>query len=155
MNSARLLTLKVLVIVVIVSSNFATWLSGCQRASWRWLLAPLLQARQHFLSVLKFPSSLSSNIKPPFVFLDGSTWWNDIGRGQNCYVKRTISSRREWTHAFDFLRSPVPWLRHQSIKDNILFGYLFDCYRVVIECCVLQPDLEMLEDGDATEIGAR
>ena len=58
-------------------------------------------------------------------------------------------------HAFDFLRSPVPWLRHQSIKDNILFGYPFDCYRAVIECCVLQPDLEMLEDGDATEIGAR
>ena len=50
-----------------------------------------------------------------------------------------------------------PWLRHQSIKDNILFGYPFDeeRYKAVIECCALQPDLEMLEDGDATEIGAR
>ena len=50
-----------------------------------------------------------------------------------------------------------PWLRHQSIKDNILFGYPFEeeRYRAVIECCALQPDLEMLEDGDATEIGAR
>ncbi|KAL1948407.1 hypothetical protein VTO73DRAFT_12482 [Trametes versicolor] len=50
-----------------------------------------------------------------------------------------------------------PWLRHQSIKDNILFGYPYDeeRYKAVIECCALKPDLEMLEDGDATEIGAR
>ena len=50
-----------------------------------------------------------------------------------------------------------PWLRYQSIKDNILFGYPFEeeRYKEVIECCALQPDLEMLEDGDATEIGAR
>lgn len=51
----------------------------------------------------------------------------------------------------------TPWLRHQSIKDNILFGYPYDDgrYKAVIECCALQPDLEILEDGDATEIGAR
>ncbi|KAF9526193.1 multidrug resistance-associated ABC transporter [Crepidotus variabilis] len=53
--------------------------------------------------------------------------------------------------------SQSPWLRHQSIKDNILFGYPFDeeRYNEVIECCALTPDLEMLEDGDLTEIGAR
>ncbi|KAJ6577612.1 multidrug resistance-associated ABC transporter [Mycena capillaripes] len=50
-----------------------------------------------------------------------------------------------------------PWLRHQSIKDNILFGYPYEeaRYKQVIECCALQPDLDVLEDGDATEIGAR
>jgi hypothetical protein len=26
---------------------------------------------------------------------------------------------------------------------------------MVVECCALKPDLDMLEDGDATEIGAR
>jgi ABC-type transport system involved in cytochrome bd biosynthesis fused ATPase/permease subunit len=51
----------------------------------------------------------------------------------------------------------TPWLRHQSIKDNILFGYPFDQdrYDAVLEACALGPDLDILEDGDATEIGAR
>jgi ABC-type transport system involved in cytochrome bd biosynthesis fused ATPase/permease subunit len=50
-----------------------------------------------------------------------------------------------------------PWLRHQSIKDNILFGYPLDeeRYNNVIDACALKPDLDMLEDGDETEIGAR
>uniref|UniRef100_A0A8H7XJS6 Multidrug resistance-associated ABC transporter n=1 Tax=Psilocybe cubensis TaxID=181762 RepID=A0A8H7XJS6_PSICU len=51
----------------------------------------------------------------------------------------------------------LPWLLHRSIKENIIFGYPFDeeRYNAVVECCALLPDLQMLEDGDATEIGAR
>ena len=50
-----------------------------------------------------------------------------------------------------------PWLRHQSIKDNILFGYPLDeeRYNAVIENCALRTDLDILKDGDATETGAR
>lgn len=51
----------------------------------------------------------------------------------------------------------TPWLEHLSIRDNILFGEPFDSERYwnVIECCALRTDLEILEDGDLTEIGER
>ena len=50
-----------------------------------------------------------------------------------------------------------PWLQHLSIKDNILFGSPLDedRYEQVVDACALRADLDMLEDGDATEIGAR
>ncbi|KAL4065666.1 hypothetical protein V8B97DRAFT_2010327 [Scleroderma yunnanense] len=59
-------------------------------------------------------------------------------------------------HAISYA-AQMPWLRHQSIKDNILFGQPMDeeRYRDVVECCALRPDLDIFEDGDDTEIGAR
>ena len=51
----------------------------------------------------------------------------------------------------------TPWLQQKSIKDNILFGEEFDekRYEATLEACALLPDLEVLEDGDMTEIGAK
>ncbi|KAG1873894.1 hypothetical protein F4604DRAFT_1765807 [Suillus subluteus] len=52
-------------------------------------------------------------------------------------------------HSFSYA-AQSPWLRHQSIKDNILFGQPFDEERYNDV-----PDLNILEDGDDTEIGSR
>jgi ABC-type multidrug transport system fused ATPase/permease subunit len=50
----------------------------------------------------------------------------------------------------------IPWIENASIKDNITFGLPLDDgrYAKVIEACALQKDLEMLDDGDLTDIGA-
>jgi len=66
----------------------------------------------------------------------------------------------------------TPWLQQKSIKDNILFGEVFDeeRYEATLEACALWDhlyyaitgnlllsvqDLDILEDGDMTEIGQK
>lgn len=50
----------------------------------------------------------------------------------------------------------IPWIENATIKDNILFGLPFDegRYKKVVSVCALEKDLEMLEDGELTEIGS-
>ncbi|KAF3771283.1 hypothetical protein M406DRAFT_248309 [Cryphonectria parasitica EP155] len=49
------------------------------------------------------------------------------------------------------------WIQNSTVKENILFGKPMDrsWYKQVIKACALQPDLDMLPSGDATEIGER
>ncbi|XP_051528611.1 ATP-binding cassette sub-family C member 10-like isoform X2 [Myxocyprinus asiaticus] len=48
-----------------------------------------------------------------------------------------------------------PWIQHATVRDNILFGRGFDSmfYQAVIEACALADDLNILPDGDQTEVG--
>ena len=50
----------------------------------------------------------------------------------------------------------IPWIENATIKINILFGLPFDSgrYNKVISSCALDKDLQMLPDGDQTDIGA-
>uniref|UniRef100_A0A1I7YAY3 ABC transmembrane type-1 domain-containing protein n=2 Tax=Steinernema glaseri TaxID=37863 RepID=A0A1I7YAY3_9BILA len=49
------------------------------------------------------------------------------------------------------------WIQNATLRNNVLFGRPFDerFYDSVLEACALKPDLEMLQAGDATEIGER
>lgn len=52
--------------------------------------------------------------------------------------------------------SQIPWLENASIRNNILFGLLFDKvrYNSVVAACALNQDFASLPDGDATDLGA-
>ncbi len=53
--------------------------------------------------------------------------------------------------------SQLPWLQHDTIQGNILFGAPFeqDRYDAVVEACALQADFKQFEAGDQTEIGEK
>ena len=50
----------------------------------------------------------------------------------------------------------IPWIENETIKDNILFGLPYDAgrYKKTLKVCALEKDLEILEDGDLTEVGS-
>lgn len=51
--------------------------------------------------------------------------------------------------------SQQAWIQNASVRENIIFGKSFDKvrYNKVVDACALRPDLDMLADGDLTEIG--
>lgn len=51
-----------------------------------------------------------------------------------------------------------PWIQNATVRDNILFGSPVmdqDRYQAVLDACALGPDLDILDDGDLTEIGEK
>lgn len=53
--------------------------------------------------------------------------------------------------------SQSPWILNATLRDNILFGLPLDqvLYEKVLKVCQLSHDLDMLDDGDLTEIGEK
>lgn len=52
--------------------------------------------------------------------------------------------------------SQISWIENGTLRDNILFGLPYDGerYNKVISASALEKDLEILQDGDMTDIGA-
>lgn len=50
----------------------------------------------------------------------------------------------------------IPWIENATIKDNIIFGLPCNVarYKQTLSACCLERDLDMLVDGEMTEIGA-
>jgi ABC-type multidrug transport system fused ATPase/permease subunit len=49
------------------------------------------------------------------------------------------------------------WIQNATVRENIIFGKEFkqSWYDKVVDACALRPDLDMLPNGDRTEIGER
>ena len=67
------------------------------------------------------------------------------------------ANRSDWVidSAIAFV-AQIPWIENATIKDNIIFGLPFDSgrYNKVVGCCALEKDLDLLPDGELTDIGA-
>ncbi|QRW00045.1 ABC transporter transmembrane region [Ceratobasidium sp. AG-Ba] len=50
-----------------------------------------------------------------------------------------------------------PWVQNETIRDNILFGTVYDeaRYNEVIKQCALEQDLSLFDAGDQTEVGEK
>ncbi|MCJ1379998.1 hypothetical protein MMC17_003101 [Xylographa soralifera] len=58
-------------------------------------------------------------------------------------------------HSMAFV-AQIPWIENETIKNNILYGLPFvrDRYNAVLYASTMNKDLEMLTDGEDTEVGA-
>ncbi len=55
------------------------------------------------------------------------------------------------------LCAQTPWIQNATVRENILFGQPWDeeRYWAAVRDSCLEPDLELLEDGDGTVIGEK
>ncbi|KAB8296761.1 hypothetical protein EYC80_002178 [Monilinia laxa] len=63
----------------------------------------------------------------------------------------------EWIdHSLVAYVAQIPWTENATIRDNILFGlpYVGERYEQVVWACALEKDIEIMPDGELTEVGA-
>jgi ATP-binding cassette subfamily C (CFTR/MRP) protein 1 len=51
----------------------------------------------------------------------------------------------------------LPWIMNATVKENVLFGHRYDeeFYQKALEACQLLQDIEILPDGDETQVGEK
>uniref|UniRef100_A0A9L0RT34 ATP binding cassette subfamily C member 8 n=1 Tax=Equus caballus TaxID=9796 RepID=A0A9L0RT34_HORSE len=94
--------------------------------------------------------------------ISGAVFWNsslpDSETGEDPSPEREPAANADVRK-----RGPVayasqkPWLLNATVEENITFESPFNKqrYKMVIEACSLQPDIDILPHGDQTQIGER
>ncbi|KIK57337.1 hypothetical protein GYMLUDRAFT_46212 [Collybiopsis luxurians FD-317 M1] len=85
-----------------------------------------------------------------------------VGSGKSSILQALIGEMRKSSGEVRFggslsYVSQTPWIRNASVRDNIFFGQPEDAERLseVIRACSLVPDLNILPNGEHTEIGEK
>ena len=85
-----------------------------------------------------------------------------IGSGKSSLLQGLMGEMRRTEGKVIFsgstaLCSQTPWIQNATVRENILFGQPWDeeRYWATIHDASLEADLEMLDDGDGTEIGEK
>ncbi|ESZ91235.1 putative ABC bile acid transporter [Sclerotinia borealis F-4128] len=70
---------------------------------------------------------------------------------------QSVDAEEEWIdHSLVAYVAQIPWTENATIRDNILFGLPFirERYEQVVWACALETDIEIMPDGELTEVGA-
>ncbi|KAF9566632.1 hypothetical protein EC968_003681 [Mortierella alpina] len=85
-----------------------------------------------------------------------------VGSGKSSLLNALVGEMRRTSGSMEFGGTigycpQSAWIQNATVKDNILFGLPLDeaRYRKVIKDCALERDIQILPDGDQTEIGER
>ncbi|WVQ79719.1 hypothetical protein IAT38_001819 [Cryptococcus sp. DSM 104549] len=85
-----------------------------------------------------------------------------IGSGKSSLLQGLMGEMRRTSGSVTFsgstsLCAQTPWIQNATVRENILFGQPWDeeRYWAAVRDSCLEPDLELLEDGDGTEIGEK
>lgn len=68
---------------------------------------------------------------------------------------RTISGTVEFGGSLGYCQQAGGWIQNATLRDNIVFGQKWNESRYwhCVQLACLLPDLEILADGDLTEVG--
>jgi ABC-type glutathione transport system ATPase component len=88
-----------------------------------------------------------------------------VGSGKSSFINSMLGEVRQLTGRAAAkgdmaLFCQIPFILNATVKENILFGHVYDHvdeerYQRALSCCALRHDLELLPDGDQTEIGEK
>ena len=85
-----------------------------------------------------------------------------IGSGKSSLLQGLVGEMRRTEGKVTFsgttsLCAQSPWIQNATVRENIVFGQAWDenRYWAAVRDACLEPDLELLEDGDSTEIGEK
>ncbi|KAF9042985.1 multidrug resistance-associated ABC transporter [Panaeolus papilionaceus] len=85
-----------------------------------------------------------------------------VGSGKSSVLQALVGEMRKTRGHVSFGGSvsyapQVPWIRNATLRDNVLFGQPDDeeRFREIINTCSLEHDLEVLPNGENTEIGEK
>jgi ABC-type multidrug transport system fused ATPase/permease subunit len=85
-----------------------------------------------------------------------------IGSGKSSLLQGLVGEMRRTEGKVTFsgttsLCAQSPWIQNSTVRENIVFGQPWDedRYWAAVRDACLEPDLELLEDGDSTEIGEK
>jgi len=88
-----------------------------------------------------------------------------VGCGKSSFINAVLGECRELAGTTSVngklaYFSQSPFIMNATVKDNILFGHVEEHvdeerYKRTLDCCALRHDLDLLPDGDLTEIGEK